>query len=81
MTEYVPPLVDIQVAYRLYELGLLVDPDSKPYDPIETARVDAEFDRWLETVKADAWDEGVAAQCATYGMTPDPGPNPHREVR
>lgn len=39
----------------------------------------AEFDRWLAANNAKVWQEGVAAQCEAYNMTPDPGPNPYRK--
>ena len=64
MNEYTPATEDVREAASLNG-GIAVEPDA--------------FNRWLRGVLADAWDEGVHAQCAGYGMTPDTGPNPYRE--
>lgn len=47
--------------------------------------VRAEFDRWLSQVKADVWEEAIAAQLETQsavrGITIQIAPNPYREER
>lgn len=62
---YTPRLGSLRVAYRLMEADLMMDPDSKPHDPELMAESDAEFDRAIAQVRADAkreaWDEGVKA--------------------
>lgn len=63
--QYTPTTKDFQQAWIAVQLG-------KP-------EATAEFARWLADVKAEAWQEGVAAQCAAYNMTPDAGPNPYRK--
>lgn len=45
---------DVAVAYRLMESGLVLDPNDKPHDPVEVARIDAEYNAWLA-----AHDEAV----------------------
>lgn len=74
--------IEVKVAYRLSELGGLLEPDS--YDSSELSEIDAEYDQWLRRVKADAWESGFAAWVA-YGMrikteypkVPRPPNNPH----
>lgn len=66
MADYAPTTDQVRTAYRNALARFLT--------PIDLT----DFDAWLASVQADAWDEGVAAQCATYGMTPDTGPNPYR---
>jgi len=44
MSKYTPSTDMVRVAYRY---------------PQETPSKDAEFDRWLNQVKADAWDEAA----------------------
>jgi len=56
------------------------DIDGSPYLPEKS---DAEFDRWLAGVKADAWDEGhdAATDEAPDGVWPHAwinAPNPYR---
>lgn len=47
MTEYTPDDEDIFIAYRFMSLGLMRDPDEKPYDSKATAEADTEYNRWL----------------------------------
>lgn len=44
-------------------------------------KLNAEFDRWLAGVKADAWEEGVEAQIDAYGNGHDATDNPYEEDR
>lgn len=43
MSKYTPSTDIVRAKYRY---------------PLETPRNDAEFNRWLDEVKAEAWDEG-----------------------
>ncbi|HCG55343.1 MAG TPA: hypothetical protein DEW39_04125 [Brevibacterium sp.] len=52
---------------------------------VAPSELDAEFDRFIEQVRAEAWDEGYETGCSSpYGTaTPsgkpyDPEPNPYR---
>ena len=51
---YTPSTVEVRNAYRLSDQDL----DGSPYLPEKS---DAEFDRWLAGVKAEAWAEGYRA--------------------
>lgn len=52
---------EVAVAYRLVEMGHLVDPNDIPHDPQFQEEVDAEYANWLRKVKAAAWAEGFNA--------------------
>ena len=73
VNEYTPDEFNVRMAWVTTGIG--------PED-----NLNAEFDRWLDQVKAearregqaDAWDEGAQAQAAAYGMDRDTGPNPYR---
>ena len=54
--------------------------------PLETPTNDAEFDRWLDQVKADAWDEGYRdghndglSDGHPLGNDREPEENPYRD--
>ena len=71
--EYTPTTEVIRDCY----LGQLVETDVKStFEFIDEGKANAEFDRWLATVKADAWDECFEAE---YNRAPeDPPLNPYR---
>lgn len=63
---YTPTTEEVRSQYQERgNLGWLLN--VAPYNFDKQAMRD-EFDRWLRTVKADAWEEGVAAVEA-YGMS------------
>lgn len=58
--------------------GYAYDPEYEYHNPTDTGYVHfnrATFDRWLSKVKAEAWDEGAAAQAEAYDYYPT---NPYR---
>lgn len=57
--EYTPELIELRVAYRFMEADLMMDPDSKPHDPELMAESDAEFDRLIAKVRAEAKAEAL----------------------
>ena len=72
MSEYTPTTEEIR--YRLI-LG------ADPFDLNADEREDLEeFERWLNSVKAEAWDEGAYFQFANspFLSTLDKGNNPYR---
>ena len=72
MSEYTPTTEEIR-----YRLILGVD----PFDPNADEREDLEeFGRWLNSVKAEAWDEGADFQFVNspFPSTLDKRNNPYR---
>lgn len=73
MSEYTPTTEEIR--YRLI-LG------ADPFDLNADEREDLEeFDRWLNSVKVEAWDEGHGAPCDKWirsEMCREYHPNPYR---
>lgn len=65
--EYTPQLIDLRVAYRFMEADLMMDPDSKPHDPVLMAESDAEFDRLINRVRAEAKAEALR-EAAEYAV-------------
>lgn len=59
ISEGVPTTDDVRGGYALGEYS----PDQYPWKSYEQGEV--EFDRWLNQVKAEAWDQGWEA---AYGM-------------
>ena len=57
--EHTPEPIDLRVAYRYMEAGLMMDPDSKPHDPVLMAESDAEFERFIAKVRAEAKAEAL----------------------
>ena len=58
MSDYRPTIDNIRRAWAWWRKPML---DKKHYFPDDEALftvTDREFDRWLEQVKAEAWDEG-----------------------
>ena len=49
MSEYTPTTPEVASAYSMHQYGVLA---------YEGTQGRAEFDRWLNRIKADAWDEG-----------------------
>jgi len=54
MTEYTPTTNDVRKFYQ----GQLEKADDGVYMFVDEEKSNAEFDRWLAGVKAEAWDEG-----------------------
>jgi len=54
MSEYTPTTNDVREFYQ----GQLEKADDGVYMFADEEKSNAEFDRWLAQVKADAWDEG-----------------------
>lgn len=67
--EYTPKLIDLRVAYRFMEADLMMDPNSKPHDPVLMAESDAEFDRLINEVRAEALRE-VASDLENASVSP-----------
>lgn len=65
--EYTPQLIDLRVAYRFMEADLMMDPDSKPHDPVLMAESDAEFDRLIAKIRAEATAESLR-EAAEYAV-------------
>lgn len=70
MTDYTPTTEEVAEIY--FQSGYKTTPE--------------QFDRWLEQVKAEAWDEGVAnvleSMKLAYGIDVNGySPNPYREER
>lgn len=65
MTDYTPTTGNVKNSYAWDIYSASFD-DSR----------DAAFDRWLASVKAEAWDEGAAALYLSY--TSEWPENPHR---
>ncbi len=71
MSEYTPTTAEVRDGYGDSNLG-----DGSHADPrIVREQNLAEFDRWLTTIKAEAWDEAINA---IQWTTPEPPDNPHR---
>ena len=51
---YTPTTEEVREVYR----GCLVQTDTNIYSFVDEAQANAEFDRWLAEVKAEAWEEG-----------------------
>ena len=68
VNEYTPDEFNVRMAWVTTGIG--------PED-----NLNAEFDRWLAGVKADAWEEGVEAQMYAYGNGHDATDNPYEEDR
>ena len=58
MTDYTPTTKQVRDGYRF-------DPEEDYYNPLQAGanaeRAGRDFDRWLEQVKAEAWEEGKRA--------------------
>ena len=72
---FTPGTGDIEVAYDMW---------IQEYETQTWQQSQKEFKRWLEQVKADAWDEGYRAkECDqsryVYGPVFVPARNPYRE--
>ena len=74
MSDYTPSTEDVRARYHLAGV-----PDTAPQFLIDAGRkvCYAEFDRWLQTVKAEAWNEALAHverlsdPASTINITPD----------
>ena len=57
MSDWTPTTKQVRDGYRF-------DPEEDYYNPLQAGanaeRAGRDFDRWLEQVKAEAWDEGFA---------------------
>ena len=62
MTEYTPSTEEVRDVYQCRLIKL----ESNIYSLIDEAQANAEFDRWLAEVKADAFDIGAASQRNAY---------------
>lgn len=64
-SEYTPRMIELLVAYRMSEAGLMMDPNSKPHDPEAMAEADAEFYRALAAHDAEVAEKTLeeAAEC------------------
>lgn len=81
MSEYTPTTEEVK---QRYKAGAWLKGDRNPdqfnpavYEPLYFA----EFDRWLNSVKAEAWDEGHGAPCDRWirsEMCREYHPNPYR---
>ena len=70
---YTPTTKEVREVYR----GCLVQTDTNIYSFVDEAQADAEFDRWLAEVKAQAWEEGYeTGSVRSYGDSPN---NPYRQ--
>lgn len=78
MSEYTPTTADIRHGYIVTSMRYTPETDDHLLAKRRREVAD-EFDRWLDQVKADAWDAGAQAQAAAYGMDQDTGPNPYRQ--
>jgi hypothetical protein len=83
MSEYTPTTDDVREFYQ----GQLVKGDDDVYMFADEEKSNAEFDRWLAGVKADAWEEGTlyaAVECNAIDDERQPwlavGENPYREA-
>lgn len=75
MTDYMPTTDDVRDAYQ----GRLVKTGPSSYELVDEKQADAEFDRWLAELKADAWEEGYAQGSEdSYDSRLD-ADNPYRE--
>lgn len=69
--QFTPDIDDIIIAYHSY-----MSEDGTHSQDFEVSR--DEFYRWLDEVKAEAWDVGYEASdheayyCSTHGCTPNP---------
>jgi hypothetical protein len=83
MSEYTPTTDDVRECYQCQ----LVKGDNDFYIFADKEKSNAEFDRWLAKVKAEAWDEGAvyaAIECSAIDDETQPwiadGENPYREA-
>ena len=64
MPDYTPTTEEVRGAYE----GQLIKVGDNAYQLLDEAHAKAEFDRWLNEVKAQAWWEGWQAE--TYSINP-----------
>ena len=83
MSEYTPTTDDVREFYQ----GQLEKTGENVYTFVDEDKANAEFDRWLAGVKAQAWEEGAAYVALACGVIDDAtkswlddGDNPYREV-
>lgn len=77
MSDYTPSLDTVRELYAWQRSTL----DRALGKRVPTDEYDAEFDRWLNQIKADAWDEGFVAGYADGAETGMTGPsNPYQEA-
>ena len=80
MSEFTPTTQQVRDGYRY-------DPEDEYRDPIGAPQRSAEagraFDRWLDNVRAEAWEEGWRTGYADGAHYDDPRitPNPYRKDR
>ena len=68
---YTPTTNEVRNAYRLSDQDI----DGSPYLPEKS---DAEFDRWLAGVKAEAWEEGAMQGHDDHEFGVEVWTNPYR---
>ena len=69
MSEYTPKTKDVREAY--------IDDQMRGEFGRLMGETPGEFDRWLASVKAEAWDEGVMAE-ENRKVAESVGPNPYQ---
>lgn len=74
MTDYMPTTDDVRDAYQ----GRLVKTGPSSYELVDEKQADAEFDRWLDEVKAQAWEEGWM-RCVSMSEDSELSANPYRQ--
>ena len=79
--EYTPELIELRVAYRLMEADLMMDPNSKPHDPELMAESDAEFDRLITKIRAEAKAEALNEAIDALMAGPEANLNPDGTIR
>lgn len=57
MSEYIPTTEEVRDVYQ----SRLIQTGTNIFALIDEEQADAEFDRWLAGVKAEAWEEGFDA--------------------
>lgn len=67
---YTPTTEEVRDVYQ----SRLIKVDDNRFEIVDEIEADAEFDRWLAEVKADAWQEGARDGCMCQ---PPEVPNPY----
>lgn len=51
--QYTPDMDDIRIPYRFAQMGLMRDPNDKPFDAETMRNADSEFDRFIAKLRHD----------------------------